>query len=129
MLGRAVARVAFPAIVRMGVGIFAHQAVTMFLGDDRSGGNARFDRVATDNRAGWPAPFRTPADRSEVAVHQHLVRLAVQLLAQRLHRQAHRQHGRAENVEPVDLVHFDHAHRPLAAALDPFFQFGAASGG
>src|SRR6185369_13962476 len=40
VFGGAVAGVTLPAVVRMGQGVFAHQPVAVFLGDDRGGRDA-----------------------------------------------------------------------------------------
>ena len=52
VFGRAVAGIAFPAVVRMLGRELPHQPVTVFLGNDRGSGNAGLAAIAADNGAG-----------------------------------------------------------------------------
>jgi hypothetical protein len=60
--------------------------------------------------------------RRQVAIDSHLANRPFQLRVQRTDRQRHRQHGGAEDIEAVDVLDLDHAHRPAAMALDLFLQ-------
>src|SRR3546814_4193339 len=76
--------------------------------------NARMQRIAADDRGRGVAPFGQP-----VAVDQHFAGLE----PQRLDRASHREEGRLQDVDPVDLLDARLADAPAAARLDQGLQF------
>lgn len=131
VLGRAVACIALPAIVRMIERGLPHDPVTMLLGDDRSCRNAWFNSIAANDRPCIPVPFRPAPLWREITVNQDFAHrfMPGQLFAQRRDSERHRQHCRPEDIESIDFIGFDNAHRPSAAAFDLFFQASPARGG
>src|SRR5690554_730654 len=109
MLGCRVADIGVPAVVRVSLGMFAHQAVAVFLGQDRRSRDAGLTRIAADDRASGPAPFGTASGGSKVTVDKHLMRVAADRLAQPLHRHRHGPHRRLEDVERVDVLDLDYS--------------------
>ncbi len=120
--------VARPVILRVREVVFAHHPVAMLLGDDRGGRDRRLACVAADDRPRLPAPALGAAMRGEVAVDQRLGAVDAKRLAQAVHCQGHRQHRRAEDVEPVDVLDLDHADAEGAAAADAFVGDGPPIG-
>src|SRR3546814_21067287 len=82
-----------------------HEAVAMLLREDARRRNARMQRIAADDRGRGVAPFGQP-----VAVDQHFAGLE----PQRLDRASHREEGRLQDVDPVDLLDARLADPPAA---------------
>ena len=128
MVWRSVALIPFPAIMLMLLRRFAHHSVAMLFRDDGGRRNARIKGIAADNGPRIPAPFGPTTRRRHIAIDQHFRWIAPKLSAQSLDRACHRQHRRAEYVQPVDVINIHNAYRPLAPALYRFFQLGPARG-
>ena len=128
MVGRSVPLVPFPTIMLMLLRRFAHHPVTMFFRDDGRRRNTWLKGIAADNGARIPTPFGPTTRRRHIAIDKHLRGIAPKLSTQAFNRARHRQHRRAEYVQPVDVINIHHAHRPLAPALYRFFQRGTARG-
>ena len=76
-----------------------------------------FPSPPTMARAGQRHCAQRPCGR-QIAVDQGFQPVFANRLAQAVHRQAHRQHRGAEDVEPVDRLHIHHADAKGAAAAD-----------
>ena len=128
MVRRSVPLIPFPTIMLMLLRRFAHHPVTMLFRNYRSRRNTWLKGIAADNGPCVPTPLGPTTRRRHIAINKHFRWIAPKLNAQRLDRARHRQHRRPEYVQPVDVINIHHAHRPLAPALDGFFQLGTARG-
>lgn len=128
MVRRSVPLVPFPTIMLMLLRRFAHHTVAMFFRDDGRRRNAGLKGIAANNGPRIPTPFGPTARRRHIAVDKHLSRIAPNFSTQALNGARHRQHRRAEYVQPVDVINIHNAYRPLAPALYRFFQLGTARG-
>ncbi len=99
-----------------------HHAVAPCLGKNTGRTDGRFASVAANDGFGRPAPAVTAALRRKIAVDQRGDIIAAHGFAQALHRDAHGQHGRAEDIEPVDFFHIDNADPKGAAGADGAFR-------
>jgi hypothetical protein len=107
---------------------FTHHPIAMFFRDDGRRRNAWLKGITAHNGPRIPPPFRSTARRRHIAIDKHFRWIAPKLSAQPLNRACHRQHRRAEYVQPVDVINIHNAYRPLAPALYRFFQLGTARG-
>ncbi|PAV93211.1 hypothetical protein WR25_11083 [Diploscapter pachys] len=80
MVLAAVALVRMPVIVRVDRGMFEHDRVARFLGEDRRGGDRQALRVAADDRRRRVGPAR-----QAIAVDQHMAGIAAELEPYRSH--------------------------------------------
>ena len=126
MVRRSVPLIPFPTIMLVLLRCFAHHTVAMFFRDDGGRRNAGLKGIAANNGPRIPPPFGPTTRRRHIAIDKHFRWVAPNFSAQALNRARHRQHRRAEYVQPVDVINIHHAHRPLAPALDGFFQRGPA---
>ncbi len=129
MLCRAIALVALPAILGMRVRRCQHDPVAPLLGDNRGGGNCRFDPVAANNGPRSPGPFGNATMRREIAVDQYLSRGFAKCACQGCHSAGHGEHGRIENVDPIDFLGFCDSYSPAARGTDRLVQHRAATCG
>lgn len=118
MLRRTVPCVTLPPKLRMSLRKLAHHSVAMLLGNDGRRRNARLDRITADDGACFPAPFGAAPGRGQIAIHANFARILAELFAQALYRKAHREHGGAEDIEPIYVGHIDNPDRPATAPLD-----------
>ncbi len=98
MRGRAVSRVALPAVSGKPFRKIGHQAIARHLGGDGGGGDGQRPAVTAD-QAIDPAAGRGRQGRRPVAVDQGEIRHP----AQGLNRAIHGQEGRLQNVEGIDF--------------------------
>ena len=117
MLRGTITHVGFPAKAGKIARLCNHEAVAMLLRDDARRRNARVERIAADDRARAVPPFG-----KAVAIDENLVRVK----PQSLDRARHRQQGRLQDVDAVDLRDARLADAPAAARLDLDFEFTAA---
>ena len=129
MLLRAIAFVALPAVMRIGLRRFAHKPVAIFLGQDRCSANRGFLAIPAHDSARGPAPFGQAALRRKVAVNHRLVRLATHFFAQPLHRLRHRLHRSGKDVDAVNLLDIDNADTEGATGADLALQALTRTGG
>src|SRR3546814_9694543 len=91
--------------------------IAMLFGDDARRRDARVQRIAADDGARAIAPAR-----QAVAVDQYLVRIAPQCLD----RARHREEGRLQYVDRIDLGDARLTHAPAAMRLDLDVELGAS---
>src|SRR3546814_1714949 len=117
MLRRAIAHIGFPAKARVVWRRGDHEAIAMFLGEEARRRNTRVERIAADDRTRRIAPFG-----QAIAIDQHFAGIE----PQRLDRARHREEGRLQYVDAVDLGDARLANAPAATRLDLNLQLAAA---
>ena len=115
---RGIALVRQPVVLGIFLRQSVHIVVTIGLGEDRSGSNREILAVALNNRRMREIlVFLKP-----VAIHDDCLRTHLQLIQ----RTMHRQYRGVEDVDLVDLLRGDDAHRPgHSIALDDLTQLVA----
>lgn len=108
MGGGGIALVPIEAVLRILLMQAQHEFIARGLGQDGGGGDGGNPAVALDDGLAGNAGLRTIQ-----AIHQHLLRLGMQCL----HGAFHREQGRLQDVEAVDLFHFGIGDRPGQGAF------------